>query len=218
VSKATKRIVRCVTTPLRKNCFIYSRPVQRRSQAYTACPAMGSLGSFPGEKRPGRGFDHPPPSSVEVKMRRALPLRPLCVHGMLCEQLRIKKKKNWITYFCEDCWNVTTSWLLRSLNFNSIFHVLQIFRLFLVPELFIVVEFFTNIFTRKMRSLNIEINKNTQYNFRTYVHSKLECHFREASVNHSSLFRKEMFRDETVLFLRRFCDKYGELKQPPGRH
>jgi hypothetical protein len=26
-------------------------------------------GSFPGVKRPGRGVDHPPPSSAEVKER-----------------------------------------------------------------------------------------------------------------------------------------------------
>jgi hypothetical protein len=26
-----------------------------------------STGSFPGVKRPGRGADHPPPSSAEVK-------------------------------------------------------------------------------------------------------------------------------------------------------
>jgi len=29
---------------------------------------MGT-GSFPGVKRPGRGVDHPPPSSAEVKER-----------------------------------------------------------------------------------------------------------------------------------------------------
>jgi len=27
------------------------------------------VGSFPGLKRPGRGVDHPPPSSAEVKER-----------------------------------------------------------------------------------------------------------------------------------------------------
>jgi len=39
-----------------------------------------STGSFPGVKRPGRGIDHPPPSSAEVKERVGLylysPSRP----------------------------------------------------------------------------------------------------------------------------------------------
>jgi hypothetical protein len=36
--------------------------------AYPASCTMGT-GSFPGVKRPGRGVDHPPPSSAEVKER-----------------------------------------------------------------------------------------------------------------------------------------------------
>jgi len=36
---------------------------------------MGT-GSFPGVKRPGRGVDHPPPSSAEVKERVELYLYP----------------------------------------------------------------------------------------------------------------------------------------------
>jgi len=35
-------------------------------------PQMGT-GSFPGIKRPGRGVDHPPPYSAEVKERVELP-------------------------------------------------------------------------------------------------------------------------------------------------
>jgi hypothetical protein len=34
---------------------------------------MGT-GSFPGVKRPGRGADHPPPPSAEVRMSTAIPL------------------------------------------------------------------------------------------------------------------------------------------------
>jgi hypothetical protein len=42
-------------------------------QAHPASCTMG-IGSFPGVKRPGRGADHPPPSSAED---RAIPLSTL---------------------------------------------------------------------------------------------------------------------------------------------
>ena len=37
-------------------------------RAHPASYTMGT-GSFPGVKRPSRGFDHPPPSSAEVERR-----------------------------------------------------------------------------------------------------------------------------------------------------
>jgi hypothetical protein len=40
--------------------------VQTGPEAHPASCAMGT-GSFPGVKRPGRGADHPPPSSAEVR-------------------------------------------------------------------------------------------------------------------------------------------------------
>jgi hypothetical protein len=40
--------------------------VQTGSETRPASGAMGT-GSFQGVKRPGRGADHPPPSSAEVK-------------------------------------------------------------------------------------------------------------------------------------------------------
>ena len=48
-----------------------------RDLPYQSIPARGAhlasytmgTGSFPGVKRPGRGVDHPPPSSAEVKER-----------------------------------------------------------------------------------------------------------------------------------------------------
>jgi hypothetical protein len=45
-----------------------------RDFQYTSRPALGPTQSpiqwsFPGVKRPGRGVDHPPPSSAEVKER-----------------------------------------------------------------------------------------------------------------------------------------------------
>jgi len=46
----------------------FSVPVQTGSEAHPASCTMGT-GSFPGLKRPGRGVDHPPPSSAEVKER-----------------------------------------------------------------------------------------------------------------------------------------------------
>ena len=46
----------------------FSAPVQTGPGAHPASYTMGT-GSFPGVKRPGRGVDHPPPSSAEVKER-----------------------------------------------------------------------------------------------------------------------------------------------------
>jgi len=42
-----------------------SASVQTGPGAHPASYTMGTT-SFPGVKRPGRGVDHPPPSSVEV--------------------------------------------------------------------------------------------------------------------------------------------------------
>jgi hypothetical protein len=39
------------TTPLRTRDFIFFKPVERFSEAYTASFTMGSLGSFPGGKK-----------------------------------------------------------------------------------------------------------------------------------------------------------------------
>jgi len=44
----------------------FSVPVQTGPGAHPAYYTMG-IGSFPGVKRPGRGVDHPPTSSTEVK-------------------------------------------------------------------------------------------------------------------------------------------------------
>jgi hypothetical protein len=46
----------------------FSAPVQDGPGVHAASYTMGA-GSFPGIKRPGRGADHPPQSSVEVKQR-----------------------------------------------------------------------------------------------------------------------------------------------------
>jgi len=46
----------------------FSAPVQTGTGAHPASYKMGT-GSFMGVKRLGRGVDHPPPSSAEVKER-----------------------------------------------------------------------------------------------------------------------------------------------------
>jgi hypothetical protein len=44
----------------------FSAPVQTGPGAHPTSYAVGTA-SFPGEKRPKRGVDHPPPSSAELK-------------------------------------------------------------------------------------------------------------------------------------------------------
>ena len=51
----------------------FSAPVQTGPGAHPASCTM-STGSFQGVKRPGRGVDHPTPSSAEVKERVELKL------------------------------------------------------------------------------------------------------------------------------------------------
>jgi hypothetical protein len=46
--------------------FIFTTGVQTGSGAHPASCSMGTRGSFPGVKRPGRKAVHSPPSSVEV--------------------------------------------------------------------------------------------------------------------------------------------------------
>ena len=46
----------------------FSAPVHTGPGAHSASCTMGT-GSFPGVKRPGRGVDHPPPSSAKVEER-----------------------------------------------------------------------------------------------------------------------------------------------------
>ena len=44
----------------------FSAPVQTDPEAHPSSYTMGT-GSFPEVERPGRGGDHPPPSSAEVR-------------------------------------------------------------------------------------------------------------------------------------------------------
>ena len=54
----------------------FSAPVQSGCEANPASYTIGT-GTFPGVKRPGRGVDHPHPSSAEVKERVELYLYSL---------------------------------------------------------------------------------------------------------------------------------------------
>jgi hypothetical protein len=54
--------------------------VQTGPGAHPASCTMGT-GSFPGVKRPGRGSDHPPPSSAEVKKEESYTSTPLWAFG-----------------------------------------------------------------------------------------------------------------------------------------
>ena len=51
----------------------FSAPVQNGPGAHQASYTVGT-GSFPGVKRPGRGFDHPLPSNVDIKGRERVEL------------------------------------------------------------------------------------------------------------------------------------------------
>jgi hypothetical protein len=57
----------------------FSLPVQTGPGAHPTSCTMGT-GSYPGVKRPGRGADHPSPSSAEVKERVELYLYSPCGH------------------------------------------------------------------------------------------------------------------------------------------
>jgi hypothetical protein len=64
-----------------------SAPVQTGPEAHPTSSTMGT-GSFSGVKRPGRGVDHPPSSSAEVKERLQLylysPFGPSGIHTLRC--------------------------------------------------------------------------------------------------------------------------------------
>ena len=54
-----------------------------------------ATGSSPGVKRPGRGADHPPPSSAEVKKELELYLYPLWSFGSVTGYLYLYLNGNY---------------------------------------------------------------------------------------------------------------------------
>ena len=70
----------------------FSAPVQTGAGAHPTSYTM-CTGSFPGVKRPGRGVDHPPPPSAEVKERVELYL-PLGLRGLLEDDLYLYLEKD----------------------------------------------------------------------------------------------------------------------------
>ena len=84
----------------------FSAPVQTGPGAHLASCTMGT-GSFAGVKRPGRGADHPPHLSAEVKKEWSYTSTPpLGLYGLLWEHLTVlqhvygnwPRKGNWWNY------------------------------------------------------------------------------------------------------------------------
>ena len=63
----------------------FHSPVQTNPGAHTAFYTMGT-GSLPSVKWPGRGVDHPSPSSATVKDGTAIPLLSLWVSWLVLER------------------------------------------------------------------------------------------------------------------------------------
>jgi hypothetical protein len=64
--------------------FSLHHRLQNGSGAHPVSYTMGTRGSFPGVKRPGREADHSPPSSAEVKECVELYLHsPIRLHGVV---------------------------------------------------------------------------------------------------------------------------------------
>jgi len=60
--------------------FLFSTPVQTAPGAHLDSSAMGNKFLSRGIKRPGSGFDRPPPSTTKVKLYFYF---PVCLTGML---------------------------------------------------------------------------------------------------------------------------------------
>jgi hypothetical protein len=61
--------------------------IQTGSEAHPASYQMGTGGSFPWEKRPGREADHSPPTSAEVKKTLIYTSTLPCLHGVVLNLL-----------------------------------------------------------------------------------------------------------------------------------
>jgi hypothetical protein len=74
---------------------------------------MGS-GSFPGIKRPGRGVNHPPPSSAEVEERIEIYIYSLLWVFMACSRVNFT-----FTFVIDVSWN-DQCWVSRKCKAISI--------------------------------------------------------------------------------------------------
>ena len=84
----------------------FSTPVQTGPGAHRASYTMGTW-SFPGVKRPGRGVDHPFPSSTEVKERVELCLYSTSGSSWLVigwTSVRVGLRERWLYVFPRISW------------------------------------------------------------------------------------------------------------------
>ena len=83
----------------------FSAPVQTGPVDYPASNTMGT-GSFPGEKRPGRGVDHPPHLVPRLKKEQSLLLLPpLGLRGLFQGEFTLL-----LPYCVSKCWAQRTQW------------------------------------------------------------------------------------------------------------
>jgi hypothetical protein len=70
--------------PTKLNISSLHHRVQNGTGAHPASYPLGTTGSFPGVKRPGREADHSPPSSAEVKNAWGYTSTPpICLHDVV---------------------------------------------------------------------------------------------------------------------------------------
>jgi hypothetical protein len=75
-----------MNSKLYTSIFRHRQEIFLSSTALTIRPALGFTNGYqralsPGVKRPGREFDHSPPSRAEVKKNEGMPPLPMHIHG-----------------------------------------------------------------------------------------------------------------------------------------
>jgi len=80
----------------------FSAPVHNGPGAHPASYTVGT-GSFLGVKRPGRGVDHPLPSSAEVKERVELYVLPSLWDFVTCYKLKFTFNFTDLQEICDSC-------------------------------------------------------------------------------------------------------------------
>jgi hypothetical protein len=95
-----------VRFPAEAGNFSLHHSVQTGSEAHPASYPMGTTGSFPGDKRPGRESDHSPLSSTEVKNARSYTSTPQYVFMACC---LVKHRDNFTLLVFWQCANFRVS-------------------------------------------------------------------------------------------------------------